>query len=109
MIIASLENNLRGDGFSLCNSLLNLLGSFPPSYVFGALLDLFEKKMTQEEIDNKKHYNYTMITGMAYNFVGLIFIIIAGVFRFKIKGDLSSNPDEEIKKAENLGIEEKDE
>ena len=26
---------------------------------------------------------------MGYNFVGLLFIILGGVFRFRIKGDLS--------------------
>ena len=35
-----------------------------------------------------------MIT-MAYNFVGLLFVIIAGIFRFKIKGDLSEDKKEE--------------
>ena len=28
---------------------------------------------------------------MGYNFIGLLFIIIAGIFRFKIKGDLSKD------------------
>ena len=42
---------------------------------------------------------------MAYNYIGVIFIIIAGIFRFKIKGDLSTNLDEEINDAKNIGIE----
>ena len=104
IIIASLENKLRGDGFALCNSILNLLGSFPPSYVFGALLDLYGNKMSKEDVAENNHYVYTMITCMAYNFVGVIFIIIAGVFRFKIKGDLSATPDEEINEVDALGI-----
>ena len=33
IIISCLDNNLRGDGFSFCNLILNLLGSFPSSYV----------------------------------------------------------------------------
>ena len=41
---------------------------------------------------------------MAYNYVGVILIIIAGIFRFRIKGDLSSNPNEELNEAENIGI-----
>ena len=104
IIIASLENSLRGDGFSLSNSLMNLLGSFPPSYVYGALSDLFKSQLNEEDINNYQHYIYSWMICMIYNYVGVILIIIAGIFRFKIKGDLSSNPDEEIIDAENIGI-----
>ena len=100
-----MENNLRGDGFALSNSILNLIGSFPASYAFGALLDVFKNKMSKEDVDNYKHYVYTMLTCMALNFAGVIFIIIACIYRFKIKGDLSTNPDEEITEAENIGVE----
>ena len=41
---------------------------------------------------------------MVYNYIGVILIIIAWFFRFRIKGDLSSNPDEELNEAENIGI-----
>lgn len=34
---------------------------------------------------------------MGYNFVGLLFVIIAGIFRYRIKGDLSENPTNEEK------------
>ena len=104
IIIASLDNNLRGDGFALSNSLLNLIGSFPASYVFGALVDLFENKLDEEDKNSNKNYVYAMIVCMGYNFVGVIFIIIAGIFRFRIKGDLSTNAEEEIKDTENIGI-----
>ena len=104
IIIASLENNLRGDGFALSNSLLNLLGSFPPSYIFGALSDFFKNKISEEEANNYSHYVYSWMLCMAYNYVGVILIIIAGIFRFRIKGDLSSNPNEELNEAENIGI-----
>lgn len=104
IIIASLENHLRGDGFALSNSILNLLGSFPPSYIFGALSDFFKNKISEEETNNYSHYVYSWMLCMAYNYVGVILIIIAGIFRFKIKGDLSSNPNEELNEAENIGI-----
>jgi MFS family permease len=104
IIIASLENNLRGDGFALSNSILNLLGSFPSSYAFGSLLDIYKKNMTEEDANNYKHYVYTMITCMALNFAGVIFIAIACIYRFKIKGDLSTNPEEEIRDTENIGV-----
>ena len=104
IIIASLENNLRGDGFALSNSLLNLLGSFPPSYIYGALSDLIKRKISEEEVNNYTHYVYSWMFCMAYNYVGVIFILIAGIFRFRIKGDLSGNPEEELNEAENIGI-----
>ena len=104
IIISSLENNLRGDGFALSNSILNLIGSFPASYAFGSILDLFEKNLSKEDVENHKHYVYTMMTCMAYNFVGVIIIIIAGIFRFRIKGDLSGETEEELQQGENIGI-----
>ena len=104
IIISSLDNHLRGDGFALSNSLLNLLGSFPSSYIFGALSDLYESKLSKELVENNKHYVYAWFTCMAYNYVGVILIIIAGCFRFKIKGDLSSNPEEEIENIEGIDI-----
>ena len=104
IIISSLENSLRGDGFALSNSILNLLGSFPASYAFGSILDLFEKNMSKEDVANHKHYIYTMMTCMAYNFVGVVLILIAGVFRYKIKRDLSGDTEEELQQGENIGI-----
>ena len=38
---------------------------------------------------------------MCYNFVGLIYVIIAGIFRFRIKGDLSENEEEKKRIIEN--------
>ena len=104
IIISSLDNHLRGDGFALSNSLLNLLGSFPSSYVFGSLSDLYKSKLSNEDVEKNKHFVYAWTTCMAYNYVGVILIIIAGVFRFRIKGDLTNNPEEEIDKIENIGI-----
>ena len=105
IIIASLENSLRGDGFALSNSLMNFLGNFPPSYIFGTLSDFFKSKINEEDAKIYKHYIYSWMVCMAYNYIGVIFIIIAGIFRFKIKGDLSTNLDEEINDAKNIGIE----
>ena len=41
---------------------------------------------------------------MGYNFVGLLFIIIAGIFRFKIEGDLSSDESEEKEKSDSQEV-----
>ena len=90
IIISSLENRLRGDGFSLCNSILNLIGSFPASYVYSLISDGFVNNLTPEEKVNNEHFRYAWNVCMVYNYVGLIFVIIAGVFRFKIKEDLSN-------------------
>ena len=89
IIISCLENNLRGSGFSVCNFITNLTGNFPSSYVYSLLVDTFKKDDSNEE------YRYAMIVSMVYNFVGVLFIIIAGIFRFKIKGDLSKTTNEE--------------
>ena len=90
IIISSLENRLRGDGFSLCNSILNLIGSFPASYVYSLISDGFVNNLTPEEKVNNEHFRYAWNVCMVYNYVGLIFVIIAGAFRFKIKEDLSN-------------------
>ena len=60
--------------------------------------------MSKEDVANHKHYIYTMMTCMAYNFVGVILILIAGVFRYKIKRDLSGDTEEELQQGENIGI-----
>jgi len=96
IIISCLDNNLRGDGFSFCNLLLNLLGSFPSSYTYSVLCDAFEDKGIKEK------YKYAWMITMGYNFVGLLFVIIAGIFRFRIKGDLSEdNKVEELNNGNN--------
>jgi hypothetical protein len=94
IIISSLENNLRGDGFALSNCLLNLLGSFPPSYAFSMISDSIKENLNDEDRGHFEHYRYAWIITMLYNFVGLLFIIIAGISRFKIKGDLSKGENE---------------
>ena len=86
IIISCLDNKVRGDGFSFCNFLTNLLGNFPSSYIYSLLVDAFDKN------DNSTDkYRYAWMITMAYNFVGLLFVFIAGIYRFKIKGDLSED------------------
>ena len=94
IIISSLENNLRGDGFALSNCLLNLLGSFPASYAFSIISDGIYDKLNDEKRERFEHYRYAWIITMLYNLVGLLFIIIAGISRFRIKGDLSKGENE---------------
>ena len=91
IIISCLDQNLRGDGFSICNFLNNLIGSFPSSYVFSLLVDSFRGRPEEEQ------YQYAWMITMVYNFIGLIYVIIAGIFRYRIKGDLSKNEEEKNK------------
>lgn len=100
IIISCLDNNLRGDGFSLCNFLNNLLGNFPSSYVYSLLADLFAKKYK----DKNENLRYAWMVTMTYNFVGLLLVFIAGIFRFGIKGDLSEKEkkDDDPKKLNDL-------
>ena len=74
IIISCLDQNLRGDGFSICNFLNNLIGSFPSSYVFSLLVDSFRDRPEEEQ-----YQNAWMIT-MVYNFIGLIYCFRSGFF-----------------------------
>ena len=95
IIISCLDLNLRGDGFSICNLLNNLIGSFPSSYVYSLLVDGFEKEQEEEK------YRYAWMITMGYNFIGLLYVLIAGIFRYRIKGDLSEDVEEKKNLTEN--------
>lgn len=95
IIISCLDLNLRGDGFSICNLLNNLIGSFPSSYVYSLLVDGFEKEQEEER------YRYAWMITMGYNFIGLLYVLIAGIFRYRIKGDLSEDVEEKKNLTEN--------
>ena len=90
IIISSLDNNLRGDGFSICSFLSNLIGNFPSSYVYSLLVDAFENN------NSTNNYRYAMMICMAYNFIGLLFVIIAGTYRFRIEADLSKTKENNL-------------
>lgn len=97
--IASLENELRGDGYSLCNLLLNLIGNFPAPYAFSLILEWVRKA---GEEDEKKKYEKTWLISMLYNFVGVLAISVSTYKRLKIEGDLvgeekNNEEQEEIK------------
>ena len=87
VIIASLPKELKGNGFSINMFLLNGIGSFPSSYIFGLISDYFNKY----NLENKVKYRKAMIIIMFYNYLGLILIIIAGIFRFRLQGELGNN------------------
>jgi len=97
LIISCLDNNLRGDGFSICNFLNNLIGNFLSSYVYSLIVDSFALENKEEDAKYTDKYRYAWMISMGYNFVGLLFVIIAGIFRYRIEGDLSDNPTNEEK------------
>ena len=85
IIIASLDHRLRGDGFALCNCVLNLLGSFPSSYIYALIADGFKS----DDLSENDYYKSAMMVTMVYNFVGLFLAFIGGRYRLKISGDLT--------------------
>lgn len=103
IIISCLDNQLRGDGFSITNCITNALGSFPSSYIFSILVDAFDSNDGSTD-----KYRYAWMISMGYNFLGLIFVVMAGIFRFRIKGDLSDNVSKEDNEDEG-NIDDKDE
>ena len=71
---------------------LNGLGSFPSSYVFALICDFIRDNYDESNM----RYRTTIRVTMFYNFFGLLLIILAGIVRFRIKGDLGSEPKEEF-------------
>lgn len=80
IIISSIPENVRGDGFSVMNFMLNLLGNLPAPLIYGFIKDRLKSQLAP------------MLISMCYNFTGLVFIIIASFFRF-----LKPDNDEEQK------------
>ena len=93
VIIASLPKDLRGNGYSINMFLLNGIGSFPSSYVFSLICDYIADNHDSSDM----RYRTTMRIVMLYNFFGLFLIILAGIIRFRIKGDLGDDPKEKDK------------
>ena len=85
IVISSLPERLRGDGFSVMNFILNLIGNLPASSVYGLIYQNTEHT----------HNTYAMFFTMSYNVVGLIFVILGMVFRLN-----KNDKDEEPKKEE---------
>ena len=92
VIIASLPQELKGNGYSINMFFLNAIGSFPSSYVFGLVCDFIRDHFDESNM----RYRITMRIIMYYNFVGLLLVILAAIFRFRIKGDLGSQYKNEI-------------
>ena len=108
VIIASLPKELKGNGYAINIFFLNGIGSFPSSYVFALICDYIRDNYDESNM----RYRTTMRIVMLYNFFGLLMVILAGIVRFRIKGDLGvEKKEEEIKeeKVEELKEEGKEE
>ena len=105
VIIASLPKELKGNGYSVNMLFLNAIGSFPSSYVFGLICDFIKDNYDSSNM----RYRTTMRIVMFYNFVGLVLIILAGIFRFRIKGDLGAENKEIDKEKDDEEKREKEE
>ena len=97
VVIASLPKELKGSGYSINMFFLNGLGSFPSSYVFALICDFIRDNYDESNM----RYRTTMRVTMFYNFFGLLLIILAGIIRFRIKGDLNVEQNKEIKEESN--------
>jgi hypothetical protein len=97
VVISSLPKELRGNGYSINMFFLNALGSFPSSYVFALVCDFVRDYFDESNMRYRTSMRYVML----YNFVGLLLIICAAIFRFRIKGDLGVDKKEEEKLGEN--------
>ena len=91
VIIASLPKELKGNGYAINMFFLNGIGSFPSSYVFALICDFIRDNYDESNM----RYKTTMRIVMLYNFFGLLLIILAGIVRFRIKGDLGVEQKEE--------------
>ena len=91
VIIASLPKELKGNGYAINIFFLNGIGSFPSSYVFALICDFIRDNYDESNM----RYKTTMRIVMLYNFFGLLIVILAGIVRFRIKGDLGVEQKEE--------------
>ena len=73
IILNALPEELRGDGFSVMNFILNMLGNLPASSIYGIIY-----KNTKD-----KYNNMAMVITMSYNIVGFVFLLVAMVYQFK--------------------------
>lgn len=73
IMISSLQPDLRAAGNSLSNILQNLFGFLPAPFVYGIIYEY--SKSTQPKL--------AMIVVLSYSIIGVIFIGIAMIFRYK--------------------------
>ena len=90
IILASLPLEHKGDGYTVTNFLLNLIGNTPCTFAYPFFKDYVYEKYNKQE-KNGKNWPKAMNACMIYNFVGLGFILISTFFRMKMPEDLSQS------------------
>lgn len=75
IILSSIPGQLKAKGFAIANVAGLFLGTLPAPAVYGLLNDEYKS------IDNRLSMRYFMI----YSFVGLLWIIIAVIFRYRVE------------------------
>ena len=80
IILDSLSEKLKGDGFTITNFLLNLLGNCPSPFIF----PLIKEKIFKNDNDKDK-WSHTLTFTMTYNLVGTICVCLGAFYRYKIK------------------------
>ena len=102
VILSSLPKELKASGYSINVFFLNILGSFPSSYVFALICDFIRDNYPEEE---NMRYRTTMRITMFYNFFGLFLIILGIIFIFRLKGEFGSSKNNKKEKEEEKGEE----
>ena len=78
---------------------LNLIGSFPSSYVYGLIADYINDHYPEQK---DMRYKTAMMITMYYNYFGLVLAGIAGILRLRLKGELGSDVNEEIERIKSI-------
>ena len=82
IIIASLDKELKGDGFTVTNFICNLIGAVPSPFAFPFFKDVVFKN------DEKKQWPKAMFVCMLINCLNTVFIVVATGFRMRLPDDL---------------------
>ena len=80
IILDSLSEKLKGDGFTITNFLLNLLGNCPSPFIFPLI-----KENLFKNINEKDRWSHALTFTMTYNIVGTICVCLGAFYRYKIK------------------------
>ena len=91
IILTSLPLEYKGDGYTVTNFLLNLIGSTPCTFVYPFFKDIVYKDYIDDYFNHGENWPKAMFACMCYNFVGLFFILISTFFRMKLPEDLSQS------------------
>jgi MFS family permease len=97
IILDCLSEKLKGDGFTITNFLLNLLGNCPSPFIFPFIKENLFKK------DNERdRWNHALTFTMTYNLVGTLCVCLGAFYRYKIKNIENNDENIEIPMKKNI-------